>query len=428
MTTPSPEPPTKDSPTTESPTTVLRDALLTNGTRRDVIVADGKITSIVDARTVVGDVMHDLNGLLLLPAFAEAHGHLDKALSADAVPNPAGDLSGAVTAWMDQRARRSVADFASRADAAVARQAAFGTTAIRTHVDLGAGVELKAVEALIDIRERWRDEVTIQIAALSMPLTGPDGDHTRGLLRDALSMGIDGIGGVPSFETDSSAAITVVLDLAAEFGRFVDLHVDESLDPAENTIVELARQVHERGTPHVTASHVVSLGVRPPDAQAVIASQIAQAAITVVTLPQTNLFLQARGIASSAPRGLTALDALETAGALVVAGGDNLEDPFNLMGRGDPLETASLLVAAGHRTPDVALTAVSTGARLMMGLGPNGAAGGEIAPGDVADLVALDAQSVRHAIATAPSERMTFRHGRLTFHTSHNVHRFGPLR
>jgi len=112
----------------------------------------------------------------------------------------------------------------------------------------------------------------------------------------------------------------------------------------------------------------------------------------------------------------------------VVAGGDNLEDPFNLMGRGDPLETASLLVAAGHRSPDVALTAVSSGVREMMGLDGRGSAVGELAVGDEADLVALDAQSGRHAIATAPGERMTFRHGRLTFHTSHTVHRFGSSR
>jgi len=35
-------------------------------------------------------------GYLLLPAPAEPHAHLDKALTADLVPNPAGDLMGAI--------------------------------------------------------------------------------------------------------------------------------------------------------------------------------------------------------------------------------------------------------------------------------------------------------------------------------------------
>ena len=33
---------------------------------------------------------------------------------------------------------------------------------------------------------------------------------------------------------------------------------------------------------------------------------------------------------------------------------DNVQDPFNLVGRSDPLETASLLVLAAHETPEIA--------------------------------------------------------------------------
>ena len=68
-------------------------------------------------------------------------------------------------------------------------------------------------------------------------------------------------------------------------------------------------------------------------------------------LPQTNLFLQGRDHPVAMPRGLTAIAALREAGALVAAGADNVQDPFNLVGRSDPLETAALLVMAGHELP-----------------------------------------------------------------------------
>ena len=42
----------------------------------------------------------DLAGMLLLPAMAEPHAHLDKALTAERVPNPTGDLAGAIDAWI----------------------------------------------------------------------------------------------------------------------------------------------------------------------------------------------------------------------------------------------------------------------------------------------------------------------------------------
>ncbi len=61
-------------------------------------------------------------------------------------------------------------------------------------------------------------------------------------------------------------------------------------------------------------------------------------------------------------RGLTAVAALRDAGVPVAAGADNIRDPFNPLGRTDPLETASLLAAAAHLTPAQALAAVTADA------------------------------------------------------------------
>ncbi len=130
--------------------------------------------------------------------------------------------------------------------------------------------------------------------------------------------------------------------------------------------------------------------------------------VGVISLPITNLYLQGWQHPVATPRGLTALRALLDAGVRVAAGADNVRDPFNPVGRSDALETASLLVTAGHLTPDEAYGLVSDGARSVMGLPGAGAL-----PGARADFLAVDATSVTDAVANAPAERHVVAGGRL---------------
>jgi len=132
----------------------------------------------------------------------------------------------------------------------------------------------------------------------------------------------------------------------------------------------------------------------------------------VVALPQTNLFLHGREQQQAMPRALTAVRALREAGVNVCAGADNLQDPFNPVGRGDPLETAGLMILTAHQLPDEALRSVSTYAWRALGRGGAGEAG-ELAAGNIADLVAIPAASVREAIAYGPSGRLVVHRGRL---------------
>jgi cytosine/creatinine deaminase len=127
----------------------------------------------------------------------------------------------------------------------------------------------------------------------------------------------------------------------------------------------------------------------------------------VITLPQTNLYLQGRDHAHSTPRGLTAISVLRAAGAIVAGGADNLQDPFNLVGKGDPLETAALLVMAGHLLPADAVAMCSTIARQALGLPDT-----SIRAGSRADLVVVPAASVREATAFQPPHRRTMFKGR----------------
>jgi cytosine deaminase len=197
--------------------------------------------------------------------------------------------------------------------------------------------------------------------------------------------------------------------MAAQAGLPIDLHTDETLDPGILGLDDLAQRVIDTGFPHgVTASHCVSLGLQPEYRQREVADKVADAGIGVIALPHTNLFLQGRQHQTNMPRSLTAVRALRAAGATVAAGADNLQDPFNPVGRADPLETAGLMVMAAHLLPDDALSCVSSMARVALGLAP-----GSVETGAHADLVAMPARTVREAIAMGPQPRFVTSGGRV---------------
>lgn len=395
---------------------LIRSATLSDGTLVDIGI-EGELIGAVERagslKPAAGDEVHDLEGYVVLPAAADPHAHLDKAFTSARVKSATSDLPGAVDAWMAFRAGLDAADVLERARAAAIQALARGITAIRSHVDVGQGIELRGAEALVALREELAGLLPIELVALvSRPLTGLAGAENRALLRAALDLGVDLVGGAPHVDDDPRGALEICLETASDLGRPVDLHMDETLDPAMLGLEDLAQMVAQ-GFPHpVTASHCVSLGVQPKEVQGRVAQAVAAAGISIVTCPQTNLYLQGRGWETSAPRGLTALRPLMLAGVTVGAGGDNVQDVFNPLGRGDPLETAGLLVSAGHLSCEEAYDLVSVGARAVMGL-PRV----ELAPGRPADLVAVAASSLPQAVATATEDRWVFAAGRLVART-----------
>lgn len=396
---------------------VLHNARLADGRLVDISIdtAAGTITRVTATGSTAiaeGTEVDNLDGWLLLPAMAEPHAHLDKALTADEVPNPKGDLMGAILAWFEaaEDGRLSYDRTVERATQAFEMLLVHGVTAVRTHINVTADTGISSVLAVQEAARSMEGLIDFQMVALTgWPMTGPDSAANVRALEEAVEAGVDLVGGCPNLQDDPATHISDVLALATSAGIDIDLHTDETLDPSVLTLRELARQVRDKGFDGaIAASHCVSLGMQPPDVQAAVAAEVAAAGISVITLPQTNLFLQGRDDPVGTPRGLTAVEALTDAGAAVAAGADNVQDPFNLVGRSDPLETAALMVMAGHRLPADAFDMVSNTARQVMGLAPV-----NFEPGDPADLVAIDAPSVRGAVADAPMSRRVYRGGRL---------------
>lgn len=391
---------------------LLRGAHLADGRRVDVVVDGDRVAQVLPAGTAAASLDAagpgldlDLHGWLLLPAPAEPHAHLDKARSWDLIQPPMGDLARAIDSWRTYAATMTTSDVAARARAQLLASVAQGTTAVRSHVDVLEGDEpLRAVHALVQVRAELADVVDLELVALVGPHVG------TAALEAALDAGVDAVGGAPHLADDPEADLRRLLAVAERRGCPVDLHTDEGLSGVP-TLDLLARIV--RGWPqNVSAGHCVLLGALPPEQRDAVVADVVASDVGIIANPITNLYLQGWEHPVATPRGLTALRALLDAGARVAAGADNVRDPFNPLGRGDALETAMLLVVAGHLSAEEAYAAVSTGARQVMGLPAAG-----VAPGAKAELLAVRAGSLLDAIATAPADRLVLHAGRLVSRT-----------
>lgn len=397
----------------------LRSARTIDGALVDVEISNGRIAQVITTSSAssasppagAGPDDTDLSGHVLLPSFVEPHAHLDKALTASRAPNTTGDLRGAIQAMQQIAATFTRHDVTRRAEAAIKIHLALGTTAIRTHVNVGGPMGMRALEALVEVRERWRGLVDLQLVALvSPPLDGQPGKD----LRTALKEGADIVGGAPHMDPQPDRAVRICLETAGEAGVPMDLHTDETLNPNMLTLSTLADLVSETKFPGpVTASHCVSLAVQDQRVQQSVSEQVAEAGITIVTLPQTNLYLQGRDHPSATPRGLTAIRPLRAAGVTVAAGGDNLRDPFHPVGRGDALEVAALMVTAGHLDPRDAIRSVTDAPRRALAL-PRVS----LTPGSPADLVAIPADDALEALGAAGAQRTVWKAGRIVARTT----------
>ncbi len=393
----------------------------------DVLLAQGKIAAIgahaVDHSAATGACAHDLTGYLLLPSGVECHTHLDKAMLARRFPNPTGDIPGALDAIHRAYASMSEEDVRQRAVEAALTAVSHGYTAIRTHVNCEGGIGTTSVRVLCELRRELAGLVEIQVAAMAVSqITGSGGAKQRACLEEAIEIGIDLVGGAPEVDSQPIEAMRYLVGLAAETGLSLDLHMDETTDRDVFTLGEMAKEVSEHALGgRASASHCVSLGQQDETTVRRTAEDLATAGVAVVTLPQTNLWLQGRTEEVRVPRGLAPIAALRRAGVTVAAGGDNWRDPFNPLGRIDPFETCELLVAAAHLTPDDAYRMATAASREAMGLEPV-----SIEIGNSAELLAVRASDIDDAVASANADRWVFRGGRLVARTR-IVHDLDPI-
>ena len=399
------------------PRTVLIGGGDAKGVRIDVAVdpATGLIDEVGLIRPREHDTVEDVSGMLILPAGAEPHAHLDKTLSARDIAAMPADLDQAVSDWARIWPMLTVDDMKARAAEAVGEMVRNGYTLIRTHVDIASGVGVRGIEALIQVRDdmRRRGLCDLQVVGLvSLPFGGEAGAAHRRLLDEAIEMGIDVVGGSPDIDPDPMGATVAAVDAAARSGLPIDLHTDQTVDSSFFYLPEYVRLLRERGITRSAASHCISLSTQPLDVQRHVADQLAAAGTAVFVMPLTSLFYFGWDTPVGPPRGLAPVHVLDEAGVLVAAGADNVRDVFFPYGRFDPLETAAVVAMVSHLDPDRAWDMCSNRARRALGATPV-----TLTVGAPAELLAVAGRSITEVVGGAPSDRVTVHRGRVVART-----------
>ncbi len=396
----------------------------------DVAVADGRYVAIAPRLEARAARELPAEGRLLAPAFIDPHIHLDKVLVAGEVrPNRSGTLREAIEILWERKAGYTVEEIVRRAGQVIESAVLTGTTRIRTHVDVDTIGKLRPLEGVLAARERYRDLVDLEIVAF--PQEGIVRDPgTAELMEEAVRMGADLVGGMPHHEAsleESRRHIELCFAIAERHGRDIDMHVDETDDPASRTLEVLADLTVARGYEgRVTAGHTCALAAYPDRYARKVIEKLARARIHMITNPPTNLMLQGRGDRQPVRRGITRVKELLEAGVNVAMGQDCVMDTFYPFGRADMLEVALITAHAAHMSLpheiETVFSMATTRPAAVLRLHDYG-----VDPGRAADFVILDAPTAAEAIRLQAPRRWVVRRGRVVAETTvtQKLHRGG---
>lgn len=383
----------------------------------DIAISDGRIAAIGAAGTGSGAARVDLDGGLVLPAFAELHTHLDKGHIWPRKPNPDGTWMGALLAvGEDTQANWSGPDVEARMEFSLRCAYAHGTAAIRTHLDSSLSQYKITWDVFETVRERWAGKVELQ----GVSLYGPDlmldrASLTRIAERVAAAGGV--LGGSTAVHPDNPVMMRNLIEVAGRFGLDIDLHCDETADPEASALLSLAEAIIETGyTGTVVAGHCCALARQDGTLAHRTIDTVAKAGLTVVSLPMCNLYLQDRHaigeVTTPRWRGVTLLKELKAAGVRVAISSDNTRDPFYAYGDLDALEVlreGARIIHFDHPMDEAFAWSRSVAAD------PAAAAGfayrGEIAVGAGADLVLFGARSWTELMSRPQADRVVLRGG-----------------
>ena len=400
---------------------LIHNATLPDGrTGMSVAVQDGRITDVATGLPanlvqVQAQETVDAQGQLLSPPFVDAHFHMDATLSYG-LPriNQSGTLLEGIALWGELKPQLTQDAIVERAlrycDWAVAK----GLLSIRSHVDTG-DARMLAVEALLHVKKQVAPYLDLQLVAF--PQDGILRD-AKGFdkLKQALALGVDVVGGIPHFERsmdEGAQSVKLLCELAAEQGKMVDMHCDESDDPLSRHIESLAFQTQRLGLQgRVTGSHLTSMHSMDNYYVSKLIPLMAEAQVHVVSNPLVNITLQGRHDTYPKRRGMTRVPELLAAGLTVAFGHDDVMDPWYGLGSADMLEVAHMGVHVAHMTSQAAMRqcfeAITTSPAKIIGLHGYG-----IAPGCNADMVLLQASNPVEAIRLRATRLKVWRRGKL---------------
>ena len=315
-----------------------------------------------------GTSVIEAGGQLLSPPFVDAHFHMDATLSLG-LPrlNESGTLLEGIALWSELKPHLTQDALIERAltycDWAVGK----GLLAIRSHVDV-CDPRLLAVEALLEVKRRVAPYLDLQLVAF--PQDGvlryqPSRDHpgcrdsALDLLRKALDLGVDVVGGIPHFErtmSEGAASVRILCEEAAARNLRVDMHCDETDDPMSRHIETLAFETQRLGLQgRVNGSHLTSMHSMDNYYVSKLLPLMREAGVSATANPLINITIQGRHDSYPKRRGMTRVPEMLAHGIDVAFGHDCVMDPWYSLGHADMLEVAQMGLHVAQMTGQAAM-------------------------------------------------------------------------
>jgi cytosine deaminase len=395
---------------------VVRNAvILQDGALRavDIGITDGLIETIADR--LDGDAATiDAGSCLVVPGFVETHIHLDKTCILDRCTIEGGTVAEAVRETSRAKRDFTYDDVYARGRKVIEQCIMQGTTRMRTHVELDPGIGLIGFEAVDALRRDYAWGLDLELCVFPQEgLTNNPG--TEELLAEGLRRGARCIGAVPYVDTDPHGQIDRIFALAREFDVDIDMHLDLADTPAGMNIDYVCAKTAEYGWGgRVAVGHMTQMSLLPKSENAALAGRLADCGVAVTILPATDLYLMGRNHDHSVPRGVTSAEPLRGAGVTCSISTNNILNPFTPYGDGSMIRMANLYANVCHVAHPAGLAGcldmITHGPARLLRLADYG-----IAPGRLADLVALDATSPDMAVAALAQPLWGLKRGRRSF-------------
>jgi cytosine deaminase len=395
---------------------IIRNARLhRRNTLVDIAVTNGKFARIASDISESATREIDAVGRLVSPPFIDAHVHLDAVLTVGQPRyNTSGTLLEGIQIWSERKPSLTREDVKQRVLEEVRWEVAQGTLHIRSHVDV-CDPALTALRALLEVREEVRDICDIQLVAFPQDgiLSFPNG---RELMRKAMELGCDIVGGIPHYEWTRDMGVEDVhyaFALAKEFNRDIDCHCDETDDPHSRFTEVMAADTIEQGWQgRVTASHCTAMHSYDNAYAFKLMRLLARAGMHVIANPFDNVVLQGRFDTYPKRRGITRVKELLAAGVNVALGHDSIMDPWFPLGRGDMLAAAQLALflchMSGYDEINDVLDLITTNAAKTLRISDRYG----IEEDKPADFLVLDAPTAFEALRLLPARLHVFKQGR----------------
>ncbi len=360
-----------------------------------------RIVTLSEEIADVGSTEIDAAGHLVMPTYVNGHIHLDKCFLQEKMrPNKDYTFGECLELTWEHKARYTTEDMLERAGRAVREGILNGTTVFRAFADVDSYAQLRGVEGLLALRERWRDVAHIEVVAF--PQEGIVCDAgTRELMEEAMRLGADVVGGLPWFEMlddEARAHIDFCFELAKRYDKDIHMLVDDTDNPLSRSLEYLAvKTLREGYAGRVAASHCGALAAYNEVHAFKVMDLLKQANVSISSNPHISLVVQGRYDQEPIRRGITRVKQLWQHGVNVFSSQDDVADPFYPFGRNDQQEVVSYVCHTAHMAAPSEIEAtfdfVTYNAARALRLPDYG-----LEPGCRADLNVLAAPSVREVL------------------------------